>query len=193
MKHLTLIDLIWEPSDETRDSIRNLTIVILGSWFLALMAQITIPLPFSPVPITAQTFAVLVIGSSLGPRKALVATLLYLFQGAIGLPFFAGGKSGLSILSGPTSGYLFGFVLASYVMGYLSQKKLDRSLKTSLILFLTGHSIIYLCGLTVLIFFVGKTNVLTLGLYPFIPGLLIKSTMAAIVTPTAWKILDRKE
>ncbi|OUR95452.1 hypothetical protein A9Q84_16600 [Halobacteriovorax marinus] len=188
----TLIDTIWITSEKTNTTVRNITLIVVGSWILAIMAQISFPLPFTPVPITAQTLAVLILGSSLGATRAFAATVLYLLQGAMGLPFFAGGGSGIGVLSGATSGYLFGFVMAAYIMGYLAEKGMDRSVQTSLLIFCVGHIVIYLCGLLVLAQFVGMNNVLTLGLLPFIPGLIIKTILSSIINPIAWKFFHKK-
>ncbi len=191
MNNTTLIDTLWVPTDKLDKKIRNLIILFLGSWFLAFMAQLSFPLLFSPVPITGQTLAVLIIGSSYGSKRAACTVLLYIAQGAIGLPFFAGGQAGLAILHGATSGYLLGFVLSAYVMGHLAEKKMDRLVRSSIVIFFVGHFIIYFCGLVVLSFFVGEKNVFMMGLIPFIPGLIIKSLMASLLLPTAWKLIGR--
>jgi biotin transport system substrate-specific component len=101
-------------------------LVVTGSVFIALLAQVAIPLPFSPVPITGQTFAVLLVGVLLGSRRGGLGVLLYLLEGAAGLPFFAGGTAGLARLAGPTGGYLVGFVVAAIVVGLLAERGWDR-------------------------------------------------------------------
>jgi biotin transport system substrate-specific component len=107
-------------------------LIITGSLLVAVMAQISIPLPPSPVPITGQTFAVLIVGAVLGSKRGAASLALYLAQGALGLPVFAEFKSGLVTLFGPTGGYLFGFVVAAYVVGLLAERGLDRNWRTAL-------------------------------------------------------------
>ena len=107
---------------------------------MAGMAQVRIPLPFTPVPITGQTFAVLLVGAVLGSRRGAASLLLYLMQGLVGLPFFAGGTSGLAILLGPTGGYLVGFIVAAYLVGLLAARGLDRRIPSALLAFLAGES-----------------------------------------------------
>ncbi|MCK5074481.1 MAG: biotin transporter BioY [Bacteriovoracaceae bacterium] len=172
----------------------DVLVALLGSLALALMAQIRLPLSFTPVPITAQSMAILIIGSSFGAKRAFLATLFYLIEGVAGLPFFSGGKFGMAVLLGPTGGYLIGFILASTTMGYLSDKMHDRSYKTSFPLFALGHLLIFLPGCLWLGKFVGVENILTKGFYPFIPGLLIKTIIAGSITPSLWKFfhLDQR-
>ncbi len=105
---------------------RDVLLVFVSSIFIALMAQVRIPLPFTPVPITGQTFAVLLIGAALGSERGAASLLVYLAEGAAGLPAFAGGTSGLAVLVGPTGGYLIGFVFAAYIIGRLAESGLDR-------------------------------------------------------------------
>ncbi len=169
--------------------LRDLSLILAGALFVALFAQMEIPLPFSPVPITAQTFAVLLVGATLGSRRGAAALLTYLAEGALGLPFFAGGASGLRVLSGATAGYLFGFVLAAYVIGLLAERGLERNLRTSLLPFLVGTVIIYACGVTWLAILVGSlTKAITLGVLPFLIGDACKMIAAALALPFAWEL-----
>src|SRR5215216_3274170 len=102
--------------------VRDVFLIVVGSLLIAALAQIEILLPFTPVPITGQTFGVLLVGAALGSKRGMAALLLYLVEGALGLPFFAGGASGLSILTGATAAYLVGFVVAAYVVGLLAER-----------------------------------------------------------------------
>src|ERR1044071_1930905 len=143
----TLAPTIYARSfPRAADWLRDLILIILGALFVAALAQVEIPLPFTPVPITGQTFGVLLIGAALGSKRGIASLLLYLLEGAVGLPFFAGGASGLGILTGATAGYLVGFVIAAYVVGLLAERGLERSVHTSFIPFLVGTIIIYACG-----------------------------------------------
>ena len=163
------------------DSIpHNILLIIGGSWVVALMAQISIPLGFTPVPITGQTFAVLLIGCAFGAKKGGLSLLLYLLQGSTGLPFFANGSAGLATLLGPSGGYLIGMFFASIVIGTLSEKRLDEDYMSSLVIFSLAHIIIFSFGLLWLGKYVGYNHVVSLGLFPFIPGLVVKTIGASL-------------
>jgi biotin transport system substrate-specific component len=159
-----------------------------ASLLVALMAQVSVPLPFSPVPITGQTFAVLLVGAALGAKRGSASLLLYLLEGAVGLPVFAGGRGGAAVLLGPTGGYLIGFVGAAWLVGTLAGRGLDRRIPGALIAFLAGEIAIFLCGAAVLAVYVGPPNALPMGVIPFIPGELIKIALAAAALPAAWKL-----
>ena len=170
--------------------IRSLILILLGSWLVALFAQIEIPLPFSPVPITGQTFAVLLVGALLGSKHGSAAVIAYITQGAVGLPFFAGGASGFGILTGATAGYLAGFVVAAYVVGLLAEHGMERNFKTSIVPFLVGTIIIYVFGVAWLSAVVGGVGkAIELGLLPFIVGDVFKMLAAGIALPSAWKMI----
>jgi biotin transport system substrate-specific component len=175
------------PNTSTR--LRDILLVIAGSFFVAVLAQIEIPLPFTPVPITGQTFGVLLIGAALGSKRGAASLGLYLAEGAIGLPFFAGGASGLGVLTGATAGYLVGFVVAAYVIGWLAERGLERSIRTSVIPFLIGTIIIYLFGVAWLGMVLGSfTQAIALGLVPFLAGDAFKLILAAFMLPIAWRL-----
>ncbi len=170
--------------------LRDLLLIVIGSLFVAALAQIEIPLPFTPVPITGQTFGVLLIGAALGSKRGALSLALYLAEGALGLPFFAGGAHGFSVVVGATGGYLIGFIVAAYVIGLLAERGLERSARTSFIPFLTGTVIIYMCGVTWLAIVLGSfSKAVALGLVPFLIGDAIKLLAAALVLPAAWKIV----
>ena len=169
--------------------LRDLGLVVTGSLLVALFAQIEIPL--QPVPITGQTFAVLLVGAALGSKRGAASLVLYLGQGLIGLPFFSGGASGLSHLFGATGGYLVSFIPAAYVIGRMAEHGLERSVRTSILPFLTGTAIIYLGGVTWLAIVLGSLpQAILLGLVPFLIGDAIKLTAAALALPAAWKIIQ---
>ncbi len=168
-------------------------LVLGGSALVALAAQVSVPLPFSPVPVTGQTFAVLLVGAALGARLGAYALLAYLGEGIIGLPVFApgGGLSGLARLVGPTGGYLVGFIVAAFVVGALAERGWGRRLWTSVLAMLVGSVAIYVFGLAWLVKFVGPERVLVAGLFPFIPGDLVKLVLAALALPAAWRVVGR--
>src|SRR5512134_194528 len=126
--------------------LRDLTLIVLGALFVAALAQVEVPLPFTPVPITGQTFGVLLVGAALGSKRGAASLASYLAMGSFGLPFFAGGAHGPDILLGATGGYLIGFAIAAYVIGLLAERGLERSVRTSFLPFLIGTVIIYVCG-----------------------------------------------
>jgi len=169
---------------------RDLLLIIAGVLLLAALAQVEIVLPFTPVPITGQTFGVLLIGAALGSRRGAASILAYITAGALGLPFFAGGGSGLRILTGATAGYLAGFVAAAFAVGWLSERGLERRVRTSIIPFLAGTIIIYACGVVWLSVVVGGlSEAIRLGVLPFLPGDALKLVAASLALPAAWRFV----
>ena len=166
-------------------------LIVGGSILVSLFAKIAVPLPFSPVPITGQTLAVLLIGALFDSWRGALTMLAYLSEGMLGLPVFAGGSGGISHLLGPTGGYLFGFVAAAFVTGMLSEKGWDRKAKTTFLAMLIGDMAIYIFGLSWLSYFIGYRKILEVGLYPFIPGDILKICLATALLPSAWKKLDK--
>jgi biotin transport system substrate-specific component len=169
--------------------VRDILLIASGSLFVAGMAQVRIPLPFTPVPITGQTFAVLLVGAVLGSRRGAASLLLYLIQGMLGLPVFAGGASGLAYLIGPTGGYLVGFVVAASLIGLLAARGMDRRIPSALLAFLAGEIVIYLFGVSWLSVFLGIQRAIIAGLLPFILGDAIKLAAAGLVLPAAWTLV----
>lgn len=168
----------------------KLVLVLAGSALIALAAQVRIPLPFSPVPVTGQTFAVLLVAASLG-RLGIASVLAYLAEGAVGLPVFAGGATGLAYMGGPTGGYLVGFVLAAVIVGAAAEREWDRRFATSLLVMFLGEVAIYACGVAWLARFPLSVSPWQAGLFPFIPGDLFKMVLAALALPTAWRLVRR--
>jgi biotin transport system substrate-specific component len=151
---------------------------------------VKIPLPFTPVPLTGQTFAVLLVGATLGSKRSAAAMALYIAIGALGLPVFAGGEAGLAYLSGATLGYLVGFVMAAYVIGLLAERGWERSVRTSLLPFFIGTVIIYACGVAWLTVILGSfSKAIAAGLLPFLIGDALKLIAASLVLPAAWKVV----
>jgi biotin transport system substrate-specific component len=172
------------------DWLRDVILIVLGALFVAALAQVKIPLPFTPVPLTGQTFAVLLVGATLGSKRGAVSMVLYIALGALGLPVFAGGAAGISYLSGATLGYLVGFVMAAYIIGLLAERGLERSVRTSIIPFLIGTVVIYICGVAWLTILLGSfSKAVAAGLVPFLVGDTLKLIAAALVLPGAWKIV----
>jgi biotin transport system substrate-specific component len=172
---------IFHPQKSVSSRALDLALVLGTSWLIAISAQISISVPFSPVPITGQTLVVLLAGLILGKTLGVASVSAYLFQGAVGLPIFAGGKSGLAVLFGPTGGYLFGFLAAVYLVGMLSELRYKRSLIQAATTLLIGNIIIYVFGLVWLARYVGESQVLSLGLYPYLVGDLVKIVLGIVL------------
>lgn len=156
------------------------TLAVAGVTLLALSARVIIPLPFTPVPVTGQTFAVLLLAAAYGARRGLATVALYILAGVVGLPVFAAGADVASY------GYIAGFALAAIVIGWLAERGWDRALPTSILAMLAGEVAIYLCGLLWLARFVGWSNVIPLGLEPFLVGDALKLLAAALLLPATW-------
>lgn len=172
--------------------IAEIPILIGFNLLLIAAAYVTINLPFSPVPITGQTFGVLLLAMALGRTRSLAIVGAYILEGMVGLPVFAGGKAGIVALAGPTGGYIIGFLAAAYVAGFLSDRGWSGSYIKSVAAMTFGTAIIFACGLTWLTQFVPGNALLAAGLIPFIPGAIIKIGLAAVILPTIWRGLDRR-
>ncbi|MDQ4149957.1 MAG: biotin transporter BioY [Actinomycetota bacterium] len=168
--------------------------VVAGTLLVALSAQVRIPLPFTPVPLTGQTFGVLLVGASLGASMGTASLFLYLLAGAVGLPFYAGGAHGWDVVQGATGGYLVGFIVSALVVGFLAERGWDRKIGRSMGAMLIGTLVIYLFGLAWLsqVLDAGLERTLEAGLYPFLLGDLLKLLLAAAVLPTVWKLVGRR-
>lgn len=184
---------VFRPKTAIRAVLYDVALVAGASLFIALMAQLTIYLPFSPVPVTGQTLAVLLIGALLGSSRGSMAVLAYMTEGVAGMPVFAGGLAGPAVLAGPTGGYLAGFVVAAYAVGWLAERGWDRNTLSTVAAMLVGNIAIYLSGLVWLAQFIGGQNALAAGLYPFIPGDIAKLIFAALLLPAGWKLLALKK
>lgn len=178
----------------TQSRVRNAILVMGLTGFTALAAQVSIPLPFTPVPLTLQTFAVLVGAAALGAERAVIAQVLYIALAVAGAPVLAGGASGHEVVVGATGGYLIGFVLASYVVGRISSNGASTKSGKTALAFLAGSVLIYALGAPWLAFTTGNTITWAIvnGVVPFLVGDLIKAVAAGAVLPLAWKITKSK-
>ena len=188
----TLAEVLW-PSDAK--ALRAIVLALIGS--AVLWASAKIQVPFYPVPMTLQTLAVLGLGMAYGWRLAVATLLLYLAQGAFGLPVFAGTPEkgiGLAYMMGPTGGYLLGFLLAATLCGWLAERGWDRNVATTALAMLLGNIVIYVPGLLWLGAVVGWDKpVLEWGLTPFLAGDATKLVLAALILPGLWTLLGRKK
>jgi biotin transport system substrate-specific component len=183
----TLASRIWQVSESWK---KQVLLVVLGSLFVAICAQISIELPL--VPVTMQTFAVLAVGAAFGMRLGVATLVLYVVEGTAGLPVFQGFSAGPAVLMGPTGGYLIGFILAAALVGWFAERGFDRRVLTMFGVMMLGAAILYIPGLLWLAKFTGYDKVLELGLYPFLWGDLLKAALAAVAFPTAWSFLSKR-
>jgi len=179
-----MLDSLMTPSAAT-SAVTKAALVVFGSLLLAVSAQFKIPL--YPVPVTGQTLVVLLIGMTYGPRLGGVTLAAYLFEGALGLPVFAGGAAGVAVLMGPTAGYLFGFLLAAIAMGYLAERGMGRTVFSTIAAMVIGNCVIYLCGALWLANFIGFGQAIVMGVLPFLFGDALKLVVAAGLMPWAWR------
>lgn len=171
----------------------NALLVAAGVLALALLAQVALPIPGSPIPVTGQTLGVLLIGTSYGATLGLTTFLTYLLVGIAGAPIFAGGAHGLSRLTGATGGYLVGMLVASFVVGALAGRKWDQRINKALVTMLLGDVIIFSMGLLWLHASVGKSWSWTIaaGFTPFIIGEVIKVAIAGTSLPLVWRFVQK--
>ena len=180
-----LADLVSRPV------VRNVVLTLGAVLLTTLCAQVRIPLPFSPVPLTGQTFAVLLSAAALGPWRAATSQAVYLAVGAAGLPVFTGGASGIAVIWGATGGYLVGFVVAAALMGSLSRLGADRRTPTTVLAYAAATLVIYAIGATwlALVAHLTPAAALTLGVLPFLVGDAVKALLAAAVLPATWRLV----
>ena len=172
--------------------VTDVTLVLLGSAVMAGLAQLSFRLPFTPVPVSGQTLGVLLVGASLGAWRGAASMLLYLGEGAAGLPVFAEGNSGVLFLTNAaTTGFLWGFVVAAAAIGLLAQMGWDRSVGSAIGAMLVGEVIVFAFGVTWIARWAGvpAEQALDLALYPFVLGELLKLLIAAGALPGAWRLV----
>ena len=189
----TLAGVLW-PAESAHKALRFAVLAVVGTLLLTLAAKIQVP--FYPVPMTMQTLVVLGLGMAYGWRLGGATLLLYLAEGAVGLPVFAGTPEkgiGLAYMLGGTGGYLLGFVLAAAACGYLAERGWDRNVLTTALAMLIGNVLIYVPGLFWLgTLFGWDKPIFAWGLTPFLLGDLLKLVLAAALLPLAWKLVRRK-
>ena len=184
----------------TLDSTFRVLAVLLVTGLTAVAAQVSIPLPFTPVPFTLQPMVVLLGGAALGPRLGMASQVLYLALGLAGFPVFAASAilpQGVLRLLGPTGGYLLSYPVAAFVTGALAQRGFDRNYLTSVVAMAAGLALIFAGGVTWLAWFArpaaaGLDVALRTGLYPFLPADIIKILIASAIMPSVWALVGRK-
>ncbi|MFG2953146.1 biotin transporter BioY [Streptomyces sp. NPDC048291] len=179
-----LADLL--PASRVRDA----ALVLGGAALTGLAAQLAVPVPGSPVPVTGQTFAALLVGTALGARRGLLSLALYALAGLAGVPWFASGTSGVSV----SFGYILGMMLASAVVGALARRGADRGVLRMAGTMLLGEAIIYAIGVPYLAYAAGMSAsaAIAAGLTPFLIGDAVKAVLAMGAVPAAWKLVDKR-
>jgi biotin transport system substrate-specific component len=189
--HSSLATLLWPARPgETVGALRAFVLIALGTALMALSAKVNLPLPY--VPMTLQSLVVLMIGAAYGWRLGSATMIAYLAEGAMGLPVFAGPVGGLAPLVGPTAGYLFGFVLAAFVTGWLAERGWDRSVGLLFVAMAVGHIVIFAAGFGWLALGLGAAKAWQVGVAPFIAASLVKNALGATLMPAVRRIIDRR-
>lgn len=174
-----------------RTGVMSVVLVVAAAALTALAAQWRIQLPFTPVPITGQTFAVLLTGAALGWKLGAAGQMLYLAVGALGAPVFTEASGGVEVIQGATGGYLIGFVFAAGLVGWMAQHRQDRTFATMFTAFILGSVVIYVFGVIGLMISTGwsLTEAVERGVVPFLLGDLVKAAAAGLLLPGAWRLL----
>jgi biotin transport system substrate-specific component len=192
MTYKTYSELL-RPRSVAMGLLYDLLMTAVGVVAITFSAYIRIPLPFSPVPLTGQTLTVLLIGILYGRRRGAICVLAYIMTGIAGLPVFQGGHFGLDyLIKGATTGYLFGFMIAAFVTGYLAENGFDRSLWKVFTAMFLGDIILLSFG-SIWLAILGMQNVLVIGFLIFIPGDIVKILIATLILPTGWKLIGGKQ
>jgi biotin transport system substrate-specific component len=174
--------------------LRHIALIAIGAALIFASSRVSIPVPGSPVPITGQTFGVLLVGGALGFRRGLASIVLYVLIGLIGLPFFAEGKGGVQVILGATGGYIVGFIVAGSIVGRLAELGWDRRIVGALGAMAIGNVVIYLVGVPWLMFVahMDLPTGIAKGLTPFLFGDALKLILAALAFPAAWWVVGRR-
>ncbi len=172
---------------------RNVVLVAMGVLFTALLAQVSVPVPGSPVPVTGQTLAVVLTAASLGPVRGVAVQAVYILAALVGLPFYSEASGGWDVVVGATGGYVFGFIPAAFLIGLAARHGADRRFRTSVPLFVAGQAVVFAIGVPWLALATGMSaaQALEAGFYPFILGGLVKAAVAAAVLGGAWRVARR--
>jgi biotin transport system substrate-specific component len=188
----TLLEVLSPRLSRPAAAGRDVALVIAGSLLLTLSAKLQIP--FWPVPMTMQTFVVLVLGTAFGWRLGAATVALYLLEGALGLPVFAGTPErgiGLAYMMGPTGGYLVGFVAGAWLTGWLAERGWDRSILKLFAAMMAGHLVILALGFSWLAFYAGPSMAWAVGVAPFFAATLYKTLLGALILPAGWALVEK--
>lgn len=192
--HPTLAGALWpEQAAPGLRLARAALLALVGSAVMALSAKLSVP--FYPVPVTMQSLAVLLIAAAFGSRLGAATMALYLVEGALGLPVFAGTPAhgiGLAYMVGPTGGYLVGYVAAAYAVGFFAERGADRSVPRLLGAMTLGHAILFATGFAWLASLIGPEKAWLGGVLPFIIGTVVKTLLGALLVPSVWGLVSRR-
>ncbi len=191
MKQNTLISNIVKIETKEKELLKNILLVLSGVIFLSVMSQVVIPLPFTPVPISLGTFGVTLMALLYGRKLGTATILSYVIAGSLGAPIFAGFKAG-SLFS-PTGGYILGYIAATVILGFLSDKGIAKSYVKTFLSLLLASAVILALGALVLMLFVPIKNVFMAGVLPFIPGDMLKAIVATLLFPRLWKFIKKNK
>jgi biotin transport system substrate-specific component len=195
-KGLTIADFLVpvRVGEAASPRLRHIGLIVAGAVLIFLTSRVAIPIPGTPVPFTLQNVGILVVGGALGMRRGGLSALLYVALGVIGLPFFAEGKGGPSVILGATGGYLVGFIVAASLVGRLAELGWDRRIGGAIGATALGTAVIYAIGVPWLAVVTGLTAVQAIesGLLPFLVGDIVKLLLAAAVFPAAWWVVGRR-
>jgi biotin transport system substrate-specific component len=189
----TLMGLLWPSKDDARfAALRAIVLMVLGAALLTISAKVQVPLPY--VPMTMQTLVVLLIGASYGWRLGGATVAFYLMQGAMGMPVFANTPpmpAGIAYFASPTGGFLFGFLAAALVMGFMAERGWDRSLLRVIVMMSIGHALIFVFGLAQLSLVMPVAKAWTVGAAPFVAATIVKTALAVALMQAAWSVTGR--
>ena len=186
-----MINNIIKIETKEKEILKNILLVLGGVAFLSLMAQVMIPLPYTPVPITLGTFGVTLMALLYGRKLGTATILSYVVAGSLGAPVFAGAKAG-SLFS-PTGGYILGYIVSTIILGYLADKGVTKSYIKTILSLMLSSAIILTLGALALSLFVTNKNVFMVGVLPFLPGDALKSTAVTLLVPTLWKFVPKND
>lgn len=188
MNRATYANII-RPNAKSYAFVYDFMLIIGGSLLIAGLGQVAVMLPFSPVPVTGQTLGVLLAGAILGSRRGSCSVIAYVLEGAMGLPVFAMGRGGFAVLAGPTGGYVFGFIAAAFLVGYLCELGFDKNVVSCFIAMVCGIGVIYAFGWAWLSVMLGVKHAFTSGVLPFVFGDIVKILIATLILPAGWKLI----
>ncbi|MBD2747273.1 biotin transporter BioY [Microvirga sp. BT688] len=189
----TLVGLLWPSRDDARFvALRAIVLMVVGTALLTVSAKVQVPLPY--VPMTLQTLVVLMIGATYGWRLGGATVALYLAEGAMGMPVFANTPplaAGIGYFMSPTGGFLFGFLAAALVMGFMAERGWDRSLLRVIVMMSIGHAVIFAFGLSQLSLVMPFAKAWTVGAAPFVAATIVKTALAVALMQAAWSVTRR--
>ena len=174
--------------------LKNIALVFGLTAFTAMCAQVSIPLGFTPVPLTLQTFAVLAGAAALGAERAVIAQVLYVVLAIAGVPVLAGGSSGTDAVVGATGGYILGFVVSSFVVGRIAERGATTRVPSTVVAYIAGTAVVYALGVTWLsaVTHMSLRESVVAGMIPFLVGDAIKAVAAGISLPSLWKLTGKQ-